>query len=202
MFPCFPEAEQGGTKTKAPVGIPCLDQIIERDAEVVVLNFKTVEPFGVGGYVLGTFFGKHEVISSMGSTGRRFIVALDEAFESVLPEGREHAEPGFGIRLLHLLCQALVDHRSHAVEYVEAQIALGVAHGFHGFQRASTDKYGEPPEQGLLCGIEEPVTPVDGSAKSLLPAWQIASTASQQVQAAFETSQHGCRRKQFDAGSG
>src|SRR5208282_3165909 len=177
MFPCFPEAKQGGADAKAPVGIPSFDQIIERQAEVVVLDLKTVEPFGVSGHVLGTFFGKHKVISGMGSASRRFIVALREAFESVLPDGGEHKEARFLIDLLHLLRQALVHQRSHAVEYVQAQIGLDVAHGFHAFQRAATCKHGKPPKERLFSAVEEAVTPVHGVAKGLLPRWQIAGAA-------------------------
>src|SRR2546429_8418663 len=89
------EGEQGGADAESPVGIPSFDQIINRQAEVLVLDLKTVEPFGVSGYVLGTFFGKHEVISGMGPASRRFIVALSEAFKSVLPDGGEHKEARF-----------------------------------------------------------------------------------------------------------
>ena len=167
-----------------------------------MLDLKTVEPFGVSGYVLGTFFGKHEVISGMGPASRRFIVALSEAFKSVLPDGGEHKEARFFIDLLHLLHQALVHHGSHAVEHVEAQIAFGIAHGFHAFQRAAAGKYGKPAKESLFSAIEEAVTPVHGVAKRLLPSWQIAGAAGQQVQAAFEACQHGGRRKQLDARRG
>ena len=71
---------------------PVFDQRINRHAEVVVLDVKTVEPFGVSGCVLGTFFGKHEVISGMGTASRGFIVAPREPFESVLADGGEHTE--------------------------------------------------------------------------------------------------------------
>ena len=74
MLPRFPEAKQGGAEAKAPLGVPGLDQIIERQAEIVVLNLKTVEPFGVSDHVLGAFLGKHEVVSSMGAASGRFIV--------------------------------------------------------------------------------------------------------------------------------
>ena len=67
----------------------------------------------------------------MGAASRSFIVALGQPFERVLADGGEHEEACFRIDLFHLLRQALVDHGSHAVEYVEAQIALGVAYGFH-----------------------------------------------------------------------
>ena len=137
MFPRFPEAKQGGAEAEAPLHVPGFDQIIERQAEVVVLNLKSVEPFGVSDHVLGAFLGKHEVVSSMGAASRRFIVALGQAFECILADGGEHEESRFRIDLFHLLRQALVHHGSHAVEYVEAQVALGIAHGFHAFQRSS-----------------------------------------------------------------
>ena len=135
----------------------------------------------------------------MGSACRQFIVAFDEAFECILADGGEHKESRFRIDLFHLLRQAFVHHGSHAVEYVEAQIALGIAHGFNAFQRAASGKHGKPPEESLFSGIEQAVTPVHGTAKSLLPGGQIAGTSGQQVQTAFEAGQHGGRRKQLDA---
>ena len=135
----------------------------------------------------------------MGSAYRQFIVAFDEAFECILADGGEHKESRFRIDLFHLLRQAFVHHGSHAVEYVEAQIALGIAHGFNAFQRAASGKHGKPPEESLFSGIEQAVTPVHGTEKSLLPGGQIAGTSGQQVQTAFEACQHGGRRKQLDA---
>ena len=107
MFPRFPETKQGGAKAEAPVGIPGFDKIIERHAEVIVLDFKTVEPFGVSNNILGAFFGKHQVISGMGAASCRFIIAFGQAFESVFPDGGEHQESRFRIGLLHLLRQLL-----------------------------------------------------------------------------------------------
>src|SRR5208337_1113779 len=71
MFPRFPEAKQSGAETEAPLGIPSTDQIVECRPEVVVLNLKSVEPFGVSDHVLGAFLGKHQVVSSMGAACRR-----------------------------------------------------------------------------------------------------------------------------------
>ena len=164
-----------------------------------MLNLKAVEPLGMSDDVLGTFLGQYEVVSGVGAASRSLIIAFSQAFESILADGGEHEEARFFVDLFHLLHQTFIDHGSHAVEYVKAKIALGVAHGFRPFQSAAAGKDGKPAEESLLRRIEQAVTPVHGAAKSLLPGRQVAGTAGQQVQTAFEAGQHGGRRKQLDA---
>ena len=98
-----------------------------------------------------------------------------------------------------MLRQAFVHHGSHAIEYVDTQVALGVAHRLHAFQRAAAGKDRKPAEQCLLRGIEQAVAPVHRAAKRLLSAGQIPGAARQKVQAAFEAGQHRRRRKQLNA---
>ena len=85
-----------------------------------MLDFKPVEPFRVIDHIFGAFFGEHQIIRRMGTASGGFVIAFGQSFESVLSNRREHYESSFGIDLLHLLRQALVHHRSHAVQYVEA----------------------------------------------------------------------------------
>src|ERR1700733_6875888 len=193
MFPRFPEAEQGGAEAEAPLGTPSLDQRMERHGEVVVLNLKTVEPLGMSHYVFRAFFSEYEVIGGMGSANRRFIVALDQAFEGILADGGEHDESSFRIHLLHLLRQALVHHGSHPVEYVKAQITLGIADSFRTFQGAAAAEYGKPPEKSLFSSVEQTVTPIHGAAQCLLTSRQIAGAAGQEAQTALEPREQGGR---------
>ena len=147
-----------------------------------MLDLKTAEPFGMSYHVFGAFFGEREVISGMGSASRRFVIALDEAFERVLADCRKHEETSLSVGLLYLLRQALVHHRSHAIEYVKAQIALCIANRFRAFQSAASGKHGKPAEESLFRGIEQAVTPFHGAAQCLLPGREIAGAAGQQAQ--------------------
>src|ERR1700722_2808340 len=103
MFASFPEMKQSGSQAEAPVGVAGLDQIVERRAEVIVLELKTVKPFWMNHRIFGAFFSKHEVISGVGSASLCLIVALSQTFQSIFPDGGEHHEARFGIDLLHML---------------------------------------------------------------------------------------------------
>ena len=54
---------------------------------------------------------------------RRMKITLDPIriyTESIFPDGREHGEARFFIDMLHLLYQALIYQRSHALEDVQS----------------------------------------------------------------------------------
>ncbi len=138
----------------------------------------------------------------MGALGQRLLAAGLQLFQSVLANGLQHHESGFTPRRLDLLHQALVHHRRHAVEQVQAQIAFGIAHRFHAFQRASAHEHRQSSEELLLGGIQQIVAPIDGSAKGLLPQRQVSGSARQQVQSARQACPHGRRRKNLDPGGG
>jgi hypothetical protein len=77
----------------------------------------------------------------MGAPGQRLFVACLQSFQTVFADRLQHHEPRFTFRLVHLLHEALVYHRRHAVEQVYIQIALVVARSFHSFQAASANEY-------------------------------------------------------------
>src|SRR5579863_10599117 len=103
----------------------------------------------------------------MGPASGSFIVALSKSFEGVFADSGQHEETRFFVDLLHLLHQTFINHGSHGIENVEAEISFGVAHRFHAFQRASAGKHGKSSKEHLFSAIEQAITPVHGVAKSL-----------------------------------
>jgi hypothetical protein len=65
MLARFPEAEQRSAKAHRPLRIPALNQVINRQAKILVLDLELVKPFGLRGNIFGSFFGKDKVISGV-----------------------------------------------------------------------------------------------------------------------------------------
>ena len=169
-----------------------------------MLHLEEIEPFrlhgrGSGG---GALFRQHQAVSGVGAPGRRLLPAGRQTFQSVFADRIQHHEARFPFSALDALQQALVHQRSHAVQPIHLQIALGVAHGFHRLQSAAAHKNRKSAEEHLFAHTQQTIAPVDCAAQSLLPGGQVPRPAGQQLQAALQAGLHGGRREQLDAGRG
>src|SRR5579863_9074358 len=194
--------KQSGSEAHTPVRIGGSDQKFQRVAEILVLEIEPLEPLGMTGQIFPALLRQHKVVSSMGATSCELFATLGEAFQSVLPNGREHQETRLCARILYLLRQTLVHHRSHTIKHVQAEVAFRVADGFHSFKRTTSNEHRQSSKQALLRWIQQAVTPIHGAPKSLLPQWQIACASCQQIQRRFQAQPQSRGGEQLDSRCG
>src|SRR5580704_14548668 len=132
--------KQSGSEAHTPVCIGGSDQKFQRVAKVLVLEVETIEPLGMSTEFSAAFLPEHDVIGGMGTASGKLFAAFYEALQSVLPDHGQHEE-AVGGGASQLLDQALIHHRSHAIEHITAKVALRIAYCFDSFQRATAGKY-------------------------------------------------------------
>ena len=166
-----------------------------------MLADKVFEPFCPYRFALfgGGFFGENEAIGGVSASCWSFFVACCEFFARVFANRFQHREPRFAVGLRDLLDQAFIHHRSHAVEQIQVEVGFRVADGFDTFEGASAGEDGEAPEEFLLGGAEQIVTPVDRGAQSLLTLRKVASATRKQLKAAGEARAHGSQGENLHA---
>ena len=111
--------------------------------------------------------------------------AFVKALGRVLPDRRQHHEPGVAVRA-GLAHEALVDERGEAVEGVEIDAAVqGRGDGLDGVEGCAGEG-GEQLEEALLAGLEQLVAPLDRGTEGLLALRPVPGAAPQQLEARVE----------------
>src|SRR5579862_1177459 len=140
VFPRLPEMKQSSSEARTPVCIGGSDQKFQCVAKVLVLEVETIEPLGMSAEFSAPFLPEHNVIGGMGAASGKLFAAFYETLQGVLPDHEQHEE-AVGGGASQLLDQALIHHRGHAIEHINAKVAFRIAHCFDSFQRATAGKY-------------------------------------------------------------
>src|SRR5690242_10352375 len=115
--------------------------------------------------------------------------ARGQALQSILPNGFQHHQARFAPLLLDLLQQAFVDERGDSIEDLcRTVIAFkSRTNGLCRLQSAASDEDREPPEETLLLGAQQIITPPNGVTQRLVPYWRISCPARQGLQEVLQS---------------
>src|SRR6266516_2877684 len=125
---------------------------------------------------------KPQVIVYMSALDEFQLPANGEPLQSILTDRLKHDQALFPIfrRALH---QTLVKQGCYSFEEVILLFSGQYAHRLSRFECVATDKHREPPEEALLPGIEQVITPLQRVAQGLLPPMHISRTLGQDSEA-------------------
>ena len=181
-----PEPPGGPDQVQRRLRLIVLDQPGQRGAEVVAAYLQPAEPGQLSGTVqLGVGrLGQGREIGSMPVMRVLPVPAFPQAFQGVLPDGIEQAEPGLILAGLHL-DQAAVHQRAQRLYHTAWLVGLVggcrvAADRRHGRQAEAPDEHSQPGEQGLLIGREQAKAPVERVAQGPLPFGQVTRSGGQQ----------------------
>jgi hypothetical protein len=82
--------------------------------------------------------------------------------------------------------QAVGDQPGQGVQDRRVRVAVGVADGLGGRQRAAAGEHSQPGQQPLLGRIQQVVAPVQGGPQRLLAGRQVTGPPGQQLQAVLQ----------------
>src|SRR6266566_7505405 len=105
----------------------------------------------------------------MSLAGDLHLASRSQALQPVLPDRLQHHETGFLTVLIRLSQQALIDQGRYPIQHVCRHLTESLIETLHSFQCAAANKNGEAPEETLLCGIKQIITPSEHVAQALLP---------------------------------
>ena len=109
-----------------------------------------------------------------------FLAARRQQLKRELAHRLQHGETRLPTRAGVLPQQALLQERGDTLQRVEPGFACSAGDSLRRFQGEATDKDRQAPEEPLLLGSQQVVTPGDGGPHRLLPLRDITSTSSQQ----------------------
>ena len=185
-----------------------LHQPGQRGAEVVTAYLQPVEPGQLPGTVqLGVGrLGQGREVGGMPVMRVLPVPAFPQAFQGVLPDGIEQAEPGLILAGLHP-DQAAVHQRAQRLYHAAWLVGLVGGYGVaayrrHGRQAEAPDEHCQPGEQSLLIGREQAKAPVERVAQGPLPFGQVTRSAGQNAHPVIEPGQQRLRGQQPDPGGG
>src|SRR6266700_2512111 len=134
----------------------------------------------------------------MSLAGDLHLASSSQALQPVLTDRLQHHETRF-LPLLIQSQQALIDQGSYPIQHVCRHLTEILIETLHSFQCAAANKNREAPEETLLCGIQQIITPSEHVAQALLPRRNILWPTRQHCQAMLQPSQQSLRGKQVDA---
>ena len=201
-WPCSHQNLQvAQTRSSAIPGLIPPDQPGQRGAEVVAPHLQPVEPGQLPGAVQLGFggLGQGQEVGGMPVVHVPPVSAVPQAFQGVLPDGLEQAEPGLLLAGLHP-DQAAVHQRAERVHHRSPD---GVtADGRDGGQAEAPGEYREPGEQRLFVGGKQAEAPVQRVPQGPLPFGQVTRPGGQQAHPVIEPREQRARRQQPDPGGG
>ena len=135
-----------------------------------------------------------------------------QMLQGELPDGLQHAEARFAVRLHILEDQPAIDEIGEVVEHAvwvhSERMLPGLPRsgrcdqGFRRLEGEAAGKDREGLEEPLLVGRQEVVAPGDRVAQRALPVGEIAGAAREDIEPAVEPEQEGGGRKDAGAGGG
>lgn len=129
--------------------------------------------------------GELRVVDRVVPADARAVGPIVEPFGRVVADRLEHEQPRLAVARIDLADEALLQQRGERLDDVDRAVRAVPSHGLDGRQ-VGVLEYGKGLEQALLSGLEQPVAPVDGRPKRVLPLGQVPSRTAKQVEAAAQ----------------
>ncbi len=192
----LPVRPQGRRASQDGLRPTCLEEELERHAEIVELPLDPVQPLVLARSeqrLVCTFRELDRPRRVAATTGFQ-LAPLREPLVGVLADRLEHRVAGFA-GLVGLLDQVLLDESAERVE-------VGVADLLGGFKGRASREHGEAGEQCLLGLGEQLVGPVDRGAQRLLAGGGVSRSLGEQREPLVEALGEPLRREGPDAGCG
>src|SRR5712692_10352409 len=110
------------------------------------------------------------------------LYTCSQLLQCILANRLQEQQACFAPLLLGLLEQVLVDQRSHSIQHLSGLITERGGDGLSCLKCAATHENGEPPEETLLPGAQQIITPRDRIAQRLLAQREIARAPRQDLE--------------------
>ena len=200
----IPESIQRDAQAQRRLGVAAVERPLQGSAQIGMVAFVPVEPRRrpwPPQLRLGRFGVRQEPVA-VPSAHRRRLPGRLQPLSRELADRLQHAEPrrrlplGPAGALPH---EAVVDEGGQTVQEINAEVAIGVAHGRRRLEGPAASEDAEAAEQGLLGRGEQVVAPGDRGAEGLLARRQVAGAAGEQRQPPVQLTEQRRRREHLAA---